>query len=364
MSKSSPLQYYQQQINNGNLLADDRQQQVVEKMQLLYEALLQQQKSTFIKKITTSFKRHKYRIKGLYLWGSVGAGKTFLMDIFYNSLPFPHKIRIHFHKFMQQIHLQLKNNQGIANPLRMIAKQFAKQGTILCLDEFMVTDIADAMILAGLLQALIEKNIFLVFTSNLPPDELYKNGLQRQRFLPAIELIKAHNEIVHLQTAVDYRKHTLDNSRLYWYPLDIVTWNNLEYHFTKYAANAVPNAEPLLIYERKISVKKRADRVVWFNFMDLCGIPRNQDDFLFIAEHFHTVLISDVVAIREQQRDLAWSFIKLIDVLYDSHTRLIIGASVAIDHLYDNGPLSFEFARTRSRLMQMQSVSWRPLDCL
>lgn len=332
-----------------------QQQRAVEKLQRLYEALTLRQKPSLIKNITTAFSR-KSSLKGLYLWGPVGAGKTFLMDVFYNSLPFANKIRIHFHKFMQQVHLALKQHEGKTNPLRAIAKQFAKQGRIICLDELMVTDIADAMLLAGLFKALIEENICLVFTSNLPPDDLYKNGLQRQRFLPAIELIKAHTEIVCIQSAVDYRQHTLDNSRLYWYPLDEVTYANLEHHFAKYSNNAVINTEPLFIFARNVPVQKRADGVVWFDFIDLCGIPRNQDDFLFLSEHFHTVLISNVVAITEQQRDLARSFIKLIDVLYDARTRLVIGASVAIDHLYDKGQLSFEFARTRSRLTQMQSM--------
>ncbi len=348
----TPFEYYQKKIATGEILNDPQQLAVIEKFQTIYKVLLQQPLG-FISRF-----RKKHPPRGLYLWGSVGIGKTFLMDTFYYSLPFEEKQRIHFYAFMQEVHHQLRTLQGTKNPLQSIAKNWAQKTRVLCFDELIVNDIADALLLGGLFKALFEQGICLIITSNAPPDDLYKNGLQRELFLPAIAQIKTNLEVVHLQIIDDYRTYYGKHSDYYWYPLTTKTLENMEQSFLKFSQGALPKLTPLQINDRMIRVKKQADAIVWFDFMDICGIPRSQEDYLALTKQFHTILVSNLTRIGAHENDLARSFIRFIDVLYDNQIRLVIAAAQPIEQIYTSGQLLFEFARTRSRLTQMQSGDW------
>ena len=257
------------------------------------------------------------------------------------------------------IHEQLGQLQGEAHPLGVIAKNLAKEVRVICFDELVVNDIADAMLAAGLLEALYMQKICLLFTSNSPPDDLYLKGIQRDSFLPAIELIKKNSEVVHITSSNDYRLRNYREDAFYYSPLNTDAEEKLETQFSKMSHQAPASKQPLRIYERDIRVRKIADGVVWFDFLDLCGIPRSQDDYLAIASHFHTIIVSNVTPIHPEQNDLARSFINLIDVLYDANKKLIISADKPIEQLYLCGRMLFEFARTRSRLMEMQTLAWQ-----
>lgn len=349
---------YQHRLQQLNYCSDAAQLNVVAQLQKIYDLLVEQEteNKNIFQRIKISFTA-KY-IPGLYLWGSVGVGKTFLMDLFYQALPIKRKLRLHFHQFMQQVHAQLTELQGTKNPFATIAKRFASKAAVICFDELMVVDIADAMILAGLFKAILQEDITLIFTSNVAPDDLYKNGLQRQNFMPAIKLIKEHCSEFHLQTITDYRWQFLPEAKFYWSPINVETEGYMLNAFEYFSVQAQSNATALIIYNRSIQIKAQANGVLWVDFLDICGIPRSQDDYLVISELFHTVLLDNLEQIKSRQHDLARAFIELVDVFYDAKIRLIIAATVPINEIYPEGLLSFEFARTRSRLIEMQSLTW------
>ncbi|HVV68486.1 MAG TPA: cell division protein ZapE [Gammaproteobacteria bacterium] len=348
----TPLEYYQKKIAAGEILEDRQQLTAIEKFEAIYTALLTEPQG-FISQF-----RKKSPPRGLYLWGSVGIGKTFLMDTFYYCLPFEDKLRIHFYAFMREVHHELRALQGTKNPLQMIAKNWARKTRIICFDELIITDIADALLLGGLLQALFQQGICLIVTANVSPDDLYKNGLQRELFLPAIAEIKARLDVVHLQIVDDYRANYRNQTKYYWYPLTTKTLENMEQCFVGFSHGIALDFAPLLINNRSIRIKKQAGSVVWFDFMDICGIPRSHEDYLAITKKFDTILVSNLTKIGENDNDLARSFIRFIDVLYDAKTRLVIAAAQPIAEIYTSGQLLFEFARTCSRLTQMQSGEW------
>lgn len=351
----TPLEFYHKKLASGEVLPDPQQEYIMQMFDVIHQKLIATHGKTnsFLNKL---FKHSP--VKGLYLWGSVGAGKTFLVDTFYHCLPFEEKLRIHFHKFMELVHERLGVLQGEKNPLTLLAKEFAAEYRVICFDELLVNDIADAMLLGGLFQALFAQGVCLFFTSNTAPDELYKNGLQRERFLPAIELIIKNTDIFNLKLAADYRLNYVKHAKFYWYPLTLEARNQLDRYFSEFSGQAAIDFAPIEIYGRMVPVKKKTTSVIWFDFMDLCNIPRSQRDYLFLAEKYPTILISNLTAIRQDQSDVARLFIELIDVLYDDHTRLIISASHPIEQLYTQGRMLNEFARTRSRLLQMQSSDW------
>lgn len=363
----TPLEYYRKQLASNEILPDERQLIVVQKLENIYQQLVaKQEDSGFTFK--SLFQKPEI-IKGLYLWGSVGVGKTFLMNTFYFCLPFDNKLRIHFYAFMQKIHQQLAQLKGKSDPLKLIAEDLAKKYAVICFDELFVSEIGDAMLLAGLFENLFQRNVCLIITSNTHPEDLYKNGLQRARFIPAIKLIQQYMEVVNLDITKDYRQdHPSrrcgaspqdEREKFYLTPNDVTAQLQMERYFSHYSQNAPLTTEPLLVHGRAIKIIKQADGVVWFDFMSLCGIPRSPDDYLFIAEHFSTVLLSDVQVFGKGSRDLALSFIKVIDVFYDSKIRLIISAAKPISELYQEQRFAFEFKRTASRLTEMQSISWR-----
>lgn len=348
----TPLQYYQQEIKLNHIQPDDHQYPIVEKLEALFQALT----APCNKKKWFSVCSQK-PIKGLYLWGSVGIGKTFLMDCFYHCLTIP-KMRLHFHQFMLRIHNELNVIQGKKNPLCIIAKKIAMEARVICFDEFFVSNIADAMILGELFLHLFENNVTLVTSSNIPPDLLYKEGIQRERFLPAIALIKQYTDVVHLHSKMDYRKQHIHNAGVYYYPLNNDAKCNMENAFIHFSNGATAEYNPITICNRNIAIVKQASSVVWFDFEIICGRPRSQRDYLEIAQHYHTVMITHVRHIHAHENDFVLSFIYLVDILYDAHCRLIMSADVPLHDIYTENKTAQPFSRTLSRLTEMQSEEY------
>ena len=362
----TPTERYQADLKREDFSYDPAQEQAVLKLQDLYQRLMADRQPSPSVGLFERFKgigRIKKSsasvapVKGLYFWGGVGRGKTYLMDAFYDSLPFEQKMRAHFHRFMQRVHQELRLLEGKKNPLSLVADKLAGEASIICFDEFFVSDITDAMILAGLFEQLFSRGVSLVATSNIVPDGLYKNGLQRSRFLPAIALINEHTEVVNVDGGVDYRLRALEQAELYHFPLDAEADESLLCSFTQLNPDAehVLNNEPLDIAGRPIVARSVSDDVVWFEFAELCDGPRSQNDYIELAREFHAVLISNVPQMALATDDLARRFVNLVDEFYDRNVKLVISAEVSLEHLYLGGKLSFEFERTQSRLLEMQS---------
>ncbi len=361
MIKLSPIEKYQQDLMRDDFLYDEAQENAVRHLQRLYEDLQNKPLPvTGFKKVLNRWKKvygkaESKPIKGLYFWGGVGRGKTYLVDTFYESLPFDNKMRVHFHRFMHRVHQELKTLAGQSDPLKIIAKRFADETCIICFDEFFVSDITDAMILGTLFQELFAHKVTLVATSNIIPDELYKNGLQRARFIPAITLIKEHCEVINVDSGVDYRLRTLEQAEIYHYPLDQQAEINLTKYFQQLATDVEQKNNTIEINNRLVPVIAVADGVVHFDFSILCESARSQSDYMEISRLYHTVLLANVKQMNADSDDTARRFIALVDEFYERHVKLIISAEVALAELYQNGRLSFEFKRCLSRLQEMQS---------
>ena len=299
--------------------------------------------------------------RGVYLYGGVGRGKSFLMDCFFNAVPLKRKTRLHFHEFMREVHRELADLQGTVNPLDALGERIARRYRLICFDEFHVADITDAMILHRLLQALFENGVGFVTTSNFKPDDLYPGGLHRDRILPAIELLKDRLEVLNVDNGVDYRRRTMERVKLYHTPLGPPADAEKDDAFTRLAAKH--DESPLLHIEaREIRARRKAGGVIWFDFRTLCGGPRSQNDYLEIATQFHTLLLSDVPHMPVRMASEARRFTWLVDVLYDRRVKLIMSAQVPAHALYTEGPLAHEFPRTVSRLQEMQSAEYLALD--
>ncbi len=302
-------------------------------------------------------KKEPTLVKGLYFWGGVGRGKTYLVDTFFEALPFKEKVRTHFHRFMKRVHEEMRTLKGEKNPLTVIAKRFSDEARVICFDEFFVSDITDAMILGTLMEELFKNGVTLVATSNIVPDGLYKDGLQRARFLPAIALIKQNTEIVNVDSGVDYRLRHLEQAELFHYPLNEAAAESLRKSFkalTPECTAAVEN-DVLMIENREIRALKTCDDVAWFDFRELCDGPRSQNDYIELGKIFHAVLLSGVEQMGVATDDIARRFINMVDEFYDRNVKLIISAEVELKDLYTGGRLMFEFQRTLSRLLEMQS---------
>lgn len=294
-------------------------------------------------------------VRGLYLWGSVGRGKTWLMDQFFDCLPFHDKRRRHFHRFMQAVHHDLARLEDQADPLEAVAARIAAETSVICFDEFHVSDIADAMLLGNLFEGLFRRGVTLVATSNLPPDSLYKDGLQRQRFLPAIAAIKANTTTLQLGGTEDYRLRVLEKAEIYHAPLDELADAGLEDAFERIAPEPGKRDHALEIEGRAIPARRRADGVVWFEFADLCGGPRGPADYIEIARCFQTVLVSNIPLLDASRDNEARRFITMVDEFYDRNVKLIVSAAAQAAGLYQGERLGFEYRRTLSRLEEMQS---------
>ena len=299
--------------------------------------------------------------RGVYMFGGVGRGKSFLMDCFFQSVPLTRKTRLHFHEFMREVHRELQELKGTVNPLDELGKRMARKFRLICFDEFHVSDVTDAMILHRLLDALFANRVSIVTTSNFHPDGLYPNGLHRDRVLPAIELIKRKLEIVNVDAGTDYRQRTLEQAELYVTPLSEAAESALAGVFNSLAE--ARDEDPLLhIEHRELRSLRRAGGVVWFDFRTLCGGPRSQNDYLEIAQQFHTVILSGVPQMAPRLASEARRFTLLVDVLYDRRVKLVISAAVPAEALYTEGPLAHEFPRTVSRLQEMRSHEYLALD--
>jgi cell division protein ZapE len=304
--------------------------------------------------------------KGLYFWGGVGRGKSFLMDVFYDCVPYRRKRRIHFHNFMAEVHNELKLLAGEKDPLIALAGKIAKSTRLLCFDEFHVSDIADAMILQRLLEAMFERGVVLITTSNYPPEGLYPNGLQRQRFLPTIALLKRELKVLNVDGGNDYRLREMTRESLFMIPADFASDARMELKFDRLspavqADRRHEDNQPIEIMGRRIPVKKLSRGIVWFDFADICGGPRAETDYLEIAHQFHSVFISQVPKMTAEDAAAAQRFKWLVDVFYDKRVKLVISAAVLPHELYTNPGNDAEFARTASRLIEMQSKEYLSL---
>ena len=293
-------------------------------------------------------------VRGLYLWGGVGRGKTFLMDLFHAGLTMPAR-RQHFHRFMKDVHGRLRALRDVERPLEHVAGELAGDARVLCLDELYVSDIADAMLLSGLFAGLVERGTTLVFTSNAPPAELYRDGLQRSRFLPAIALIERCTETLNVDAGLDYRLRQLERAPLYFDALDPFADDALALRFEEIAGEAGEPGGALEVEGRDIPVRRRGSDVVWFDFAALCTGPRSASDYVEIARDFHTVFVSGIPVLEDGANDPARRFIALVDEFYDRNVKLVVSAAAAPEALYRGERLAFEFERTRSRLVEMQT---------
>jgi cell division protein ZapE len=298
--------------------------------------------------------------RGVYLYGGVGRGKSFLMDCFFQSVPLTRKTRLHFHEFMREVHRELQDLKGTVNPLDELGRRVARRFRLICFDEFHVADVTDAMILHRLLQALFANRVSIVTTSNFHPDDLYPNGLHRDRILPAIELLKQHLEVVNVDAGVDYRQAGLQRVQVYHCPLGPASQAAMQAAFES-LAEARDEPAMLHIEHRQIQARRRAGGVVWFDFASLCGGPRSHNDYLEIATRFHTVLLSDVPTMPPRMSSQARRFTWLVDVLYDRRVKLVMSAADEPENLYVEGPLAHEFPRTASRLREMQTAEFLAL---
>ena len=368
MSTLTPWQRYQQDIKRSDFAYDPTQEQAVKALQKVFDDLLdvQHQPSKWQKMLTWFGTHQPQQVKGLYLWGGVGRGKTYLMDTFYEALPFEQKLRSHFHHFMHQIHLELKTLEGIQNPLVSIAENMSKRYKIICFDEFFVSDITDAMLLGTLFQELFKRGVVLVATSNIIPDDLYKNGLQRARFLPAIAEIKANCVVLNVDSGVDYRLRALQQAAIYYFPLNAEASKHMEGCFKKLVADDQPQTQSIEIEGRLIPIIQQAKGVLMIDFLALCDGPRSQTDYIEIAHVYHTVMISSLKQMGALLTgdDVARRFLALVDECYERHVKLIISAEVALEDIYTDGQLNFEFKRCRSRLVEMQSEEYLALEHL
>ncbi|NTS75907.1 cell division protein ZapE [Catenovulum sp. SM1970] len=353
---TTPLQRYQNDLKREDFHHDPAQENAIKHLQRLYDDLIaqdQQPKQTFFSKLFA--KKTEQSVRGLYFWGGVGRGKTYLVDTFFDCLPFENKMRVHFHRFMHRVHDELKLLKAVANPLDTIAEKIAKEAKIICFDEFFVSDITDAMLLGGLFEKLFSHNVVLVATSNIIPDELYRNGLQRARFLPAIDLINANCEIVNVDHGIDYRLRTLEQAEIFHSPLDADADTNLQTYFKQLSVEPVSYDLEVEIENRMIPCRAECDGVAFFDFEALCEGPRSQTDYMEISRIYHSVLMSNVKQMGTGKDDTARRFIALVDEFYERKVKLIISSEVPLLDLYTDGLLSFEFKRCISRLQEMQS---------
>jgi cell division protein ZapE len=292
--------------------------------------------------------------RGVWFWGGVGRGKSFLMDCFYAAVPYQRKRRVHFHAFMREVHEALQHHRHEGDPLVRVAADIARQTRLMCFDEFHVSDIADAMILGRLMRALFEAGVVFCITSNYPPGRLYPNGLQRHLFLPAIALLEERLDVIEIDAGIDYRLLTLEQAGIYQTPADPEAERRIALAFEKIAGGE-GHARPIEILGRELPVCHRAPGVIWFDFATLCGGPRSQNDYLDLAHRFHTVFLSGVPCLGADRADEARRLTWLVDVFYDHNVKLVISADCPAADLYREGVQAGEFARTVSRLMEMRS---------
>jgi cell division protein ZapE len=374
MQAQSPLSRYQQALDAGEYQADAVQRQAVTQLDHIYQALqqtpavsasasgLRGKLSRLLGKRNEVVKQRP--VQGLYMWGGVGRGKTWLMDMFFHSLPGERKLRLHFHRFMLRVHEELTELQGQENPLEIIADGFKAQTDVLCFDEFFVSDITDAMLLATLLQALFARGITLVATSNIPPNDLYHNGLQRARFLPAIDLINTYCDVMNVDAGIDYRLRTLTQAHLYLTPLDEQTRQTMDRIFGKLAGKEGEFAPVLQINHRPLQAIRAVDGVLAVDFHTLCEDARSQLDYIALSRLYHSVILYNVRVMGPLKENTARRFLALVDEFYERHVKLVISAEASMFEIYQGERLKFEYQRCLSRLQEMQSEEYLKLPHL
>lgn len=348
-------EFYESALSERGYRPDAAQEQAIARLQKFYDdwVIFKDKRSNVFKK----FLSRPEVPRGVYLWGGVGRGKSFLMDAFYVTVPVTRKTRIHFHEFMRGVHRELTAVKGMSDPLDEVAVRISRKYRLICFDEFHVSDVADAMILHRLLLKLFEYGTSFVMTSNYEPATLYPDGLHRDRILPAIQLIQARMDILNVDAGVDYRRRTLEQVALYHHPLSGAATEALEAAFERLSDTA-PQTPTLMVENRTLQAVALAGSVVWFDFATLCGGPRSQNDYLELANRFHAVILSDVPKMTARQSSEARRFTWLVDVFYDHKVKLIISAACEPEQLYTEGTMSGEFHRTVSRLLEMQSKEY------
>ena len=348
----SPAERYAQALASGQFLPDDAQAQAVHELDRVWQELLQRFKAS--KKAFRRFRRQSSP-RGVYMWGGVGRGKTWLMDQFYESVPFRRKTRMHFHHFMQYVHRELNKLSGQRNPLDLVAEQIYKEAVVICFDEFFVSNVTDAMILSDLFQKLFTRGVTLVATSNIAPDGLYKNGIHRDRFIPTIEMVKKHCAVLNVDAGVDYRLRVLKQAQLFKTPLTHENKVWMAQRFTALTQTQVQSQEPIIINKRIVETIGHTEDVLWCEYSELCLKPRSPADFIEIANIYNTVLVSNVPHMTDYLSEGTRRFIYLVDEFYDRGVKLLLTSEDSIIDLYQGEKLAFEIERTRSRLLEMQS---------
>jgi cell division protein ZapE len=352
------LREYARQVSERKLSADSGQQRVVDHLAELSLCLETIPRPGYLRRWLAARRPDRFHIqscRGIYLWGGVGRGKTWMMDLFHAQLPAHSSKRVHFQHFMKSVHAKLGRRDHRLRPLELVAAQLARESRVICLDELFVLDIADAMILHGLIEGLLRRGVVLVITSNTPPDKLYDGGLQRERFLPAIALLKARLDVVEITDGPDYRLRHLEAAPTYLRSQDTDSETQLDALFTRLAGTSAQSPQTLKLEGRRITTRRCANGMVWFDFSMLCEGPRGTNDYIALAQEMHTVFISSVPAFNEQQDDAARRFIALVDEFYDRGVKLIVSAAAEPQGLYQGTRLRAAFERTASRLIEMRS---------
>lgn len=367
MQRLSPTSRYTHALNEGSHQPDNVQKEAVTRLDAIYQQIVTKEApapergglmAKFGKFLGKREPDSHTPVRGLYMWGGVGRGKTWLMDLFYQSLPGTRKQRLHFHRFMLRVHEELSALQGHSDPLEIVADRFKAETDVLCFDEFFVSDITDAMLLGGLMKALFARGITLVATSNIPPDELYRNGLQRARFLPAIDAIKQHCDIMNVDTGVDYRLRTLTRAHLWLSPLNDETTKQMDTLWQALAGTPRDSAPTLDINHRPMTTLGVENQTLAVSFTTLCVDARSQHDYIALSRLFHTVMLFDVPVMSPLMESEARRFIALVDEFYERHVKLVVSAAVPLYEIYQGERLKFEFQRCLSRLQEMQSEEY------
>ena len=351
-SPLSPAERYAQALASGQFMSDEAQAQAVHELDRVWHELIQRFKAS--KKAFRRFRRQTSP-RGVYMWGGVGRGKTWLMDQFYDSIPFRRKTRMHFHHFMQHVHRELNKLSGQRNPLDAVADQIYKEAVVICFDEFFVSNVTDAMILSDLFQKLFARGITLVATSNIAPDGLYKNGIHRDRFIPTIEMVKKNCKILNVDAGVDYRLRVLKQAQLFKYPLSSDAQSWMLERFQSLTHTQTKSNTPIMINNRVVETLGHTEDVLWCEFSELCFKPRSPADFIEIANIYNTVLVSNIPHLTDFLSEGTRRFIYLVDEFYDRGVKLLLTSEDSIIELYEGQKLAFEIERTRSRLLEMQS---------
>ena len=348
----SPAERYAQALSSGQFLPDEAQAQAVHELDRVWQELLSRYKAS--KKAFRRFRRQTAP-KGVYMWGGVGRGKTWLMDQFFESIPFRRKTRMHFHHFMQFVHKELNKLSGQRNPLDLVADQIYKDAVVICFDEFFVSNVTDAMILSDLFQKLFTRGITLIATSNIAPDGLYKNGIHRDRFIPTIEMVKKNCVILNVDAGVDYRLRVLKQAQLFKSPLNDENKTWMAERFNALVLSQTISKDSIIINNREVETLGHTEDVLWCEFRELCMKPRSPSDFIEIANIYNTVLVSNVPHLDDNLSEGTRRFIYLVDEFYDRGVKLLLTSTDSIIEIYEGEKLAFEIERTRSRLSEMQS---------